>query len=296
MAFVRMFIILLSLASLSRGALVIHHSDSVSGSPVVDGNIAADEYGPGNTYAFTGGGAGFGGELGPATMYMKSDAAYLYLGFSQLGVPTDGNQYIVYFHTRPGGFQPTGAMSDASDGGRSNVSFLSMAGTEAVSFDDGATNNPDFALLFNNRVSGFSALFDLRGAGFLHGLVPHARSALGSSNVEFRVKRTDLGVTQGEHVDFAALEISDTGFLSNEGIPDPGVPGNPGFSTNGVTLVFSNFHRFTTAYFGPQVGLTQRVANSTLLMPSALPASPPFTYATEAAFPGVIFTLSLIHI
>ena len=276
---------------MSRAALVTSHQDQDEVRVVVDGVISANEYGPGNAYAYTGGGAGFGGDLGPATLYVNSDPARLYLGFSNLGVVGNDDQYLIYLHTRPGGLQPDGIeMDDAGDAGRQNASILSSLGTETVTYDDGSAEDPDVALVINNRTTGsggFSALFGLKPAGESHSLVDHSSAGLGTTSVEFSIPRTALGLTNGLVVELVALEISATGFLSNEGLPDPGLPGNPGFN-NGGSITFSNFHRFVP---GPmtQDCFTQRVAGLSLTLPSEPPASEVFSYTTSNAFGTLTF-------
>lgn len=283
-------VVALSMPLLAHSALITSHSDAYIGSAVIDGTISANEYGPGNAYSFTGGGSGFGGQLGPSTMYMKSDSLYLYVGFANLGVPNDGNQYLVYLHTRAGGFQPNGTeMDDVSDGGRANASRLSLNGAEYVSFYNGATNKPDFALLFNNESPGFSALFDLKGAGSNHDLISHSVSALGSAQVEFRIALNDLAITSGGTVDFTALEISSTSYLSNEGLPYQGFSSNPGFN-DGNTTIYSNFHRFVTATVGTSGAMTNRVNATSLNMPSSAPSAATNSFTTINAFSGVSFT------
>ncbi|HEY8240091.1 MAG TPA: PQQ-dependent sugar dehydrogenase, partial [Kiritimatiellia bacterium] len=203
------------------------------------------------------------------------------------GIPADSNQYVVYFHTRSGGYQPNGVdMSDASDDGRRNTSFLSTGGLETVTFNNGGpTNNPDFALAFCNAgtsTGGFTALFDLRGAGTNHATVTHSRTGLGTPVVEFSVPLASLGIGDGGDVDFAAVEISRTGFLSNEGLPNPNIGSNPGF---GGTNVYADFHRFTVHYTGPAGPPTSRVNNTTLRMPQSAPATTTNSYTTTNIFP-----------
>lgn len=277
---------LLLTAAAAQAALITQHADTDLQSPVLDGVISANEYGPGNSFSYAGGGSGFGGQLGPATLYMKSDATNLYLGFSGLGTPADGNRYIAYFHTRAGGFQPNGEMSDVSDGGRSNVSFLSSGGTESLTFEQGVSNKPDFAMFFYNNSTGFSACVELRGAGQAHVVVPRVHAALGTGSPEFRIPRAALGLAVSGTVDFAAVEVSPSGFLSNEGVPATGLGSNPGFAA-GVTTILRDFHRFDVTSLLWPLGLTQRVANTTLRMPSSLPAESTNSYTTSNAFPGL---------
>ncbi len=289
---------LFSALSLScPAALITQHEDQSFQAPVLDGVISSDEYGPGNSYSFSGGGSGFGGQFGNATMYMKASVANLYIAFENLGVPTDANQYLIYFNTRSGGFQPNGTdMDDASDAGRSNVSRMSRDGADSVTFHDGATTaSPDFALLLNNRSEsdgGFAALLELAPAGQQHNLLTMQRSALGASVIEFAIPLSTLGLSPGDSVDFAAFNISATGFLSNEGIPATGLGSNPGFA-DGQSNEFADFHRFTTFSAGPQVGLTERVPNVTLAMPEELPPEASQSYQVEDAFGGLAFNLPM---
>lgn len=272
----------------ARATLIDTRVDAGGAGAVVNGTIATDEYGPSNSYSFTGGGAGFGGMVGGATMYLKSDAGNVYIGFSNLGIPPGNpDQCIVYLHTRSGGFQPNGQMSDTSDSTRRNVSLLSTGGTERIIFQDGAvSNNPDFALAILNRTNGFSRLFDLRGAGTAHVEIAHYSAGRGTATPEFGIPRSALGLGNTGTVDFVALAISDTGFLSDECLPNPGFSGSPGFN-NGGTTVYSNFHRFAIAPPPAPDTFTQRVANTTLGFPSTVPPESAGSFTLENALPGV---------
>ena len=277
----------------AQAALVSLQADADLSSPAVDGVISLDEYGAGNQFSYAGGGSGFGGELGSATLYMKSDVTNLYIAFANIRTNNNGNQYILYLHTRGGGFQTSnGEMTDFADQGRRNASVLSTSGVESVTFEEsGISNKPDFALCFNNRATnGFNAPFELRGAGFSHVVLPRTVAGFGTTTIEFRIPRGALGLAVSGSVDFAAFEISDTAFLSNEGIPDPGVAGNIGFGV-GTTNIFRDFHRFTLTSLAPGNGLTARVANTTLKMPAILPADGTNSYTTTNAFPPVSFNM-----
>lgn len=272
----------------SPAALITQHADQTPTAPIVDGLIGADEYGPGNTYSFTGGGAGFGGQFGNGTMRVKSSGQHLFLSFTGIGVPTDGNHYLVYLNTRSGGYQPSGEMDDTTTGSRRNASILSLNGIDSVTFADGANSaSPDFALVFNNRTpgnGGFSRLFELNPNGLNHSERTHQSSPLGISTVEFSVPLTTLGLNPGDPVDIMAVNISDTAFLSNETYPAHNLAASPGFG-DAQTIVFSNFHRFTTFGSGPQIGLTARVANTTMNFPQAAPVDAADSWTTADAFP-----------
>lgn len=179
-------------------------------------------------------------------------------------------------------------MTDTSDDGRANVTRLSTDGTEHVTFFTGVTNKPDFALLMNNRNTGFQALFDLKGAGTNHVVLPRTVSALGNSQLEFRIALSSLALTNGGAIDFTAMEISATGFLSNEGLPNPNLAGNPGFN-NGGTVIYSNFHRFVTVTLNDYAGISERKPNQTLNLPQVIPPANTNSYAVEVAFPAITF-------
>jgi glucose/arabinose dehydrogenase/mono/diheme cytochrome c family protein len=281
-------------ATCAHGTLITQRVDTDGAGAVANGSLAANEYGPGNSYSFTGGGSGFSGWLGNSTLYANSDGLRLYLGFGNLGINGNADQYLIYLDTRAGGYQTDGEMSDTSDGGRANVTRFTRDGTDRVTFSNGAfTAKADFALLFNNRTAGgggFSALFELRGTGTNHTLVSHQAAGLGGNTPEFGILLSDLGLTPTSVVNLAVLSISDTGFASNEGLPYQGLGSNPGFSTNTTTITLTNFHQFVPVVAGPYTGLAQRVPNITLRMPSTLPTDAPKVYAVENAFPGLVFT------
>ena len=233
----KLFLLLATGALCAEASLITSYTDLDLGGATVDGAISGDEYGTGNSFAYTGGGGGFLGALGNSTMYMNSDGANLYIGFSSLGNP-GANQVLIYLNTQAGGFStvtsdPNG-MDDFSDGGRANISRLAADGDETIPFD------ADFALLFNQ---GFSFLADLEDTG-PHGTVTHTSAGLASDTPEFSISLADLGLGAGDTLQFTAFLISDTGFMSNEGIPDPGLGGNPGFNTGG-NLVFADYNDFT---------------------------------------------------
>lgn len=283
-------------AASTQAALISTHTDADLASPVLDGIISPNEYGPANTFAYTGGGTGFGSnQLGRATMYLKSDVTNLFVAFDNIAINTDSNQTLVYVHTRSGGYQTSGEMNDFTDQGRRNASILSVSGTESMTFENaGTSNKADFALCFNNRLvasGGFSALFDLRGTGFTHGIVPHLRSAIGSSNLEFRLPRAALGLAISGTVDVATFMVSGTGYMADGGHPR-NTTNEIGFGV-GQLNTFRDFHRFAVTDISPPSGLTQRVANTTLQMPQILPTDGPYAYTTTNAFPGLVFTLPM---
>ena len=129
-------------------------------------------------------------------------------------------------------------MDDTSDGGRANISRLASGSSsvEHIPFD------ADYALLFNRN---FSFLADLEGAGNQHGVVAHDASGLNGSTPEFGITYASLGMSAGDTVQFTVYLISDTGFLSNEGIPGTGQASNPGFNDS-TTINMDDYNEFTT--------------------------------------------------
>jgi len=269
--------------------MVTERVDTGADGAEADGIVGANEYGSGNALFYTGGGTGFGGGLGNAVLLVESDAGAIGLAFTGLGIHVNDDQYIVYFNSRSGGFQTNGEMTDTSDPGRANTSRLSTDGSESVTFSNaGQTAKADFAWLFNNRApenNGFSAVFRLKGAGSLHSLIPHQVAGLGTTNVELNVGRSWLGLTNGASLDMVALQLGSSGYLSNEGIPEPGLgPSNPGFNTGGNHLI-GDFHRFVPVSYDGLV----RVPNTSLRMPPLPPASGSTTYVLSNAFGSLIF-------
>ena len=233
----KLLVVLVASALCAEAGLITSYTDLDLAGATTDGTISADEYSTGNSFAYTGGGSGFLGSLGNSTMYMNSDGANLYIGFSSLGNPGD-NHFLIYLNTQAGGFSTvtsdSNGMDDFSDAGRANISRLAADGDETIPFD------ADYALLFNQ---GFSFLADLEDTG-PHGTVSHTSAGLASDTPEFSIALSDLGLGAGDTLQFTVYLISDTGFMSNEGIPDPGLASNPGFNTGG-NLVFSDYNDFT---------------------------------------------------
>jgi hypothetical protein len=221
----------------ASGALVTTHVDGshVDGA-AVDGTIASGEY---NTYSYTGGGAGFGGPLGGGTLHFESDANRLYVGASIAG-GLGGNIIAVFLDTHAGGFANDSLLNDQADGGRRVASRLTR---------DVQDNFPvlaDFVLEFGN---GFTNVFRLK-TGSLDFIAPASAGTGGNSGAgqrEASIPLSTLGITPGGNVNFFTVLISNTGFSSNEGIPNPNMGGNPGFGSPPAPVTWPDFHRFTTA-------------------------------------------------
>lgn len=217
-----------------QAALVTTHTDADRGvGATVDGVINAGEY---STYSYTGGGSGFGGALGSGTLYLESDATNLYFGFQPGG--TINNLVAVFLDTRAGGFSDDTGMYDVADGGRRVASQLSRDAQDNLPIE------ADFVLEFGNSfTNGFELTPGTMAApGSLNFFAP--TSAAGAAR-EASIPLSFLGLSEGDTVDFFAVLISDSGFSSNEGLPDPGFGSNPGFGSGSVT--WADHHQFIVA-------------------------------------------------
>jgi hypothetical protein len=220
-------------------ALVTTHVDvSLNDGATVDGTIASGEY---VSYSYTGGGTGFDGPLGNGTLYFESDATSLYVGASVAG-GLGSNIIAVFLDSQAGGFANDSTLGDFADGGRRVASKLTR---------DSQDNFPvlaDYVLEFGN---GFTNVFRLK-TGSLDFIAPTSAGSGGNGgggSREASIPLSTLGVTPGGSVDFFAVLISDTGFTSNEGIPNPNLGSNPGpgFGSPSTPVNWPDYHRFTTA-------------------------------------------------
>jgi hypothetical protein len=221
----------------ASAALVTTHIDSshVDGA-TVDGTIVSGEY---VSYSYTGGGTGFGGPLGNGTLYFESDATRLYVGASIVG-GLGSNMIAIFLNTQAGGFANDSSLSDLADGGRRVASKLTS------NSQDNFSTMADYVLEFGN---GFTNVFRLK-TGSLDFIAPTSAGSGGNSGAgsrEASIPLSTLGITPGGNVDFFAVLISDTGFSSNEGIPNPNIGTNPGFGSPSMSVNWPDYHRFTTA-------------------------------------------------
>jgi hypothetical protein len=224
------------LAGVSHAGLVTSHTDAGGPGATVDGILGPNEYGPGNGYAYTGGGSGFGGTLGAATLYMKSDATNLYIGF-QPGANLN-DLVSIQIDSRAGGFIDS-TMSDNGDGGRRAATNIS------VNADDAFPANflSDFAIVIGSfgivtfehtgGMADFSANFVDYNGTF---------TGNGANFREYTLPLASLGISTG--FNFFATYSSDSGFSSNESLPAGAINlgGNPGF--DGPSVGYENYHRF----------------------------------------------------
>lgn len=216
-------------------------TDNGGGGATVDGLLGADEYGPGNSYSFTGGGNGFGGTgtLGGGTLYMQSDASKLYIGFQPGGQLND--LVTIHLDTRDGGFTDA-QMNDNADGGRRASSNLSRDSNDVFPV------LPDYSVI----IASFGIVVFELNAGTTDNHLAFKQfdgTFSGNSPTQFReiaIDRSTLGNFTGP-VNFFASYVSDSGFLSNESIPaDAPYNGaeNPGFGTTGGTVTHAAFGQF----------------------------------------------------
>jgi hypothetical protein len=238
----------LSAASFASAAAISTQTDSSTSTNVVtDGSIGAGEYDA--VYNGTAaGGSDFGGQLSSGLIKMDSDASNVYVG---LRVNNPGNNVVVvYLDTQAGGISATSQLSDFADGGRTAITRLASNVDE--SFSD-ANFRPDFALVYQQQFT-FGGLFELNPTNNFtyHTSGPNGGNAAeGNSNndVEFAIPRSTLNIGDTGAVKFAAMLVSDSGFMSSESIPDQGLVNNPGFDNGGsnTTINLPNYDVFNVA-------------------------------------------------
>ncbi len=222
---------------------------------VVDTTLAGatvDQVVNGGEYIATvsGGGTGFGGPVGGATLSVDSDLNGINLALSNLG-NYGGNSIRIYFDTKPGGFTTlSGAagLNDFEDFGRERISRPASGGL-TLPFA------ADYGLIISDAFGGFQAHFELV-AGGNNSLIasntgniytdPDTGDDGVDSVVETFISYANLGMSAGANVDFVVIYANnnsqDSAFLSNEGFPFQGFVDNPG--SGPVTL--NDFHRLTT--------------------------------------------------
>jgi hypothetical protein len=217
--------------------LITTHTDTDLAGAVPDGVISPNEYGPGNSYGYVGGGTGFGGTLGAGTLYFQSDLSNLYIGFKPGNSLNDN--VVIHLDTRSGGFTDA-QMNDTADPGRNLLSNL----TRDVDDPFAAGILPDYGLV----IGQFGiVLFELNAGntpGHLNfvqfdGTFTGNNAALAR---EIAIPRANLGNPAGV-INFFASYGSDTNFMSNESIPSEvfNAGGNPGFDNGGIPVV-REFH------------------------------------------------------
>jgi hypothetical protein len=220
--------------SRASATVVTTIGDGTAGGATMDNVISPNEYGPGNSYSFTGGGSGFGGTVGNGTLYMESDATNLYVGF-QPGASLNDN-VVIHLDTKAGGFTDA-TMSDTTDPGRNLLTNL----TRDVDDPFPAGILPDYGMVFfqNGEVS-----FELTG-GSLTFIGPF--DGANSQVREMAIPLSTIGNPSA--ISFFVSYGSNTNFMSNESIPAEAFNalGNPGFdnaSNGGVPVIHANYDQF----------------------------------------------------
>lgn len=225
-------------------------TDTGVGGATVDGTLSPNEYGPGNTYKFTGGGSGFGGTLGGANaaLYMKRDASNLYIGFQ----PGANLNDIVVLHldTKAGGFTDA-QMNDTGDGSRRAASNIS--GTANDVFPTGIL--PDYAVTIT-QFGVFSFELTPGPLNFIVGNTqPFDTGNDAAKFREFSIPLSQIGNPAGA-INFFASYVNDAGdFTSNESIPAEAFngSGNPGNGT--ADIIHANYDTLTVVPEPASLGL-----------------------------------------
>jgi len=241
-----------------------------------------------NSSTYNGNGnTGFGGAVGAGNLKVSDDGSGGFdftftLGDSALNM--GGNDLVIYLDDGAGGGigADTSGMTDAADGARSPVSEYTTtgdsggAGRSTLNF--GGLMNPQFALDLSisgaGNNGGNSDIFKLVNGGSLNFIDNAPASSGASSNgetytvangvmsVDIPAVDFNLSAFSGATLKFAALEVSETGYSSNEGTE--GVSGNEGW---GNTQTITSVDTFTVAVPEPSaVGLVLCGGVAALLM------------------------------
>jgi len=221
----------------ANAGLAQYQYDNTLGGSTVDGVLSANEYGPGNSYKYTGGGTGFGGTVGNGALYLNSDATNLYVGF-QPGA--DLNDLVtILLDTRAGGFTDA-QMNDTADGGRRASSNL--AGIADDLFD------PNFLPDFSIVIGSFGIVSFELTSGSLN-FLNYSGTFTGNSASQFReyaIPLATIGSGGLKNIDFIVGYVADSGYGSNESMP--GGPLNAGSNVGDGTVSagYPDFNRFLT--------------------------------------------------
>lgn len=221
----------------ARAALVDTRVDTTNVGATVDQVLSPNEYGPGNSYVYTGGGTGFGGTVGSGALYLKSDSTNLYIGM-QFGNALNDLVGIL-IDSKAGGYVDA-TMNDNSDGCRRALS------QQAINADDqyDAGFLADYGVCIGNFGNvQFELTADPNPLNFLN------FDGTGSQPFrEYAISLASMGITPGQALDFFVSYTADGGYGSNESIPayDPLNSGpNPGFEI--VSAGYGNHDRFVTS-------------------------------------------------
>lgn len=218
------------------------YSEANANIPTVDGSLGTSEYGPSNSYKFTGGGNSFSSPLGGGSVYLKSDGSNLYAAY-QLG-GTLNDSVVLLIDT--GSSNPATYPNITTGGDERAVSR--MFNNSAVL---PAGFRASYAVVFAgaNQSAGNRFYTITTTAVSSTSLGAQAGTGTASGNVrEVRIPYSTLGISSGATVRVLAGLSNPSGtpaFLANES-----VPANPLFNaavqtgTSGGT--FTNFGSFAT--------------------------------------------------
>lgn len=220
--------------NVAQAVLVTSHTDATAiGAPTKDGILAPNEYGPGNSYAYAGGGGGFGGTVGAGALYMNSDAANLFIGF-QAGNSVNDN-VVIHLDTRTGGFTDA-QMNDTADDSRELLTKLTR------DVDDTFPVLPDFGIV----IGTFGIVsFELTTGSLNFINFDNTFTGNAANFREYTIPRTRLG--NPTVVNFFVSYGSNDNFMSNESMPTEGfnASGNPGYGSG--VVAHDNYHQFVVA-------------------------------------------------
>ncbi len=208
------------------------------------------------TYAGNGN-TGFNGAVGSGTLSVTNNASGGFVfAFTLGGGQTNlgGNDLEIYIDNGKGGGigTSTASLTDTADGGRQAVSEYSGTNRSTLSF--GTLLSPQFALdlsinnanvfeLVNNGSFAFNGGQTIGNAG--QGGVTFTVATVGANTVLTETfPATDLGLTanSGATLKFVAIQVSETGYSSNEATV--ALTGNLGY---GNTQTISNANSFASA-------------------------------------------------
>ncbi len=222
----------------------------------VQGALSLSLTGPATQNYTNGGGTGFGGVLGPATISFGNSGGNLNISTNATAGALGSNLFVIMLDTRNGGVADS-EMNDTSDGGRRAVSSPAANGTlnhplgMNTYLPGSGGGTADFGLAIGNFGS---VLFELVPGGSLNFLVFN-----GAQNIAI----PEAVIGSPSTVDWFAYYTSDTGFLSNETLPASPLfngGGNPGFNTGAFSLENHNQYRVPAPGAVAMLGLGGLVA------------------------------------
>lgn len=238
----------LLIAGASGFALGIHPAD------------AADYAGNGNN--------GFGGNVGGGTLSVNNNSSGGFiLSFTLAGNATTfngaANDLVIYIDNGTGGGigSSTAALNDTGDNSRIPVSEYDGTNRSILSF--GTLMSPQFGIDLSSGQANIFGLTNNSGAfGFTYGggsAVNNTNSgvsyALNGSTYSLTLPATAIGLTafSGATLKFVAINVSNTGFSSNEATV--GLSGNSGYAN---TQMITGTNSFTSAV--PEPGTWAMIA------------------------------------